>query len=586
MRGSALDRIPGAYDALGLVVGLYRRISLERAVLRPDGRARLALEEEGPAATPRDFRPADPDAGRRILAGGFLLAGDSLASGVRGDPWDQPAPSRPFAERLHAFEWLKDLTALGEAGAWEGLRLILAWRRLFSRWNAFSWSGPVLERRVFNLACGIPALRVLASDAEVEEITGDLARQAQHLLDVADGPAHAAERAVAAAVAGAVLGAGGAPILDRALRRLTRRLPRTVRPDGGHASRSPQAALELLFDLLTLHDALAQLGCATPDAMILAMERLAVAVRFFTLADGRLAASHGGETLSPSYVAAALATGAGSAGEARHDGPPAACNGYQRVQGRRLQMIVDAARPARGGWSLTACAQPLALELLADGRRLIVNSGWSAQSHAPQALRLADGASTLCVGEADCGAPLAGFAARNLGPRLRDSSEARPLLRHEGGSGLWIELEHEGWLRRFGFLHERRLYLDRETDELRGEDRLVCVVKAKEPEGRRFVPYAIRFHLAPHVSALIARDGKSVLIKADGEETGWQLRHDAAEAALEPSTQLQAGQVRHGEQIVLRGQTRLDTGVRVRWKLSAATGPGAASRVDVATVPA
>src|SRR5207253_3055275 len=79
-------------------------------------------------------------------------------------------------------------------------------------------------------------------------------------------------------------------------------------------------------------------------------------------------------------------------------------------------------------------------------------------------------------------------------------------------------------------------------------------------DGRRFVPFAVRFHLAPQVSALVARDRHSVLLKAEGQETGWWLRYDALEVALEPSAQYADGQIRHGEQIVLRGQARLDAG--------------------------
>ena len=98
------------------------------------------------------------------------------------------------------------------------------------------------------------------------------------------------------------------------------------------------------------------------------------------------------------------------------------------------------------------------------------------------------------------------------------------MLRHEAPGALWIELEHDGWLEHFGFLHERKLYLDREADELRGEDRL----------HRRLRPSArpplrpVRDPLPPGaVSALVARDKRSILIKAEGEETWW-LRHDAA----------------------------------------------------------
>src|SRR5690606_41729341 len=53
---------------------------------------------EGVAAEPHAFRPAHAEAGRRLLAGEFRLAGASPLVGPGGDPWDRPSPSRPFAD--------------------------------------------------------------------------------------------------------------------------------------------------------------------------------------------------------------------------------------------------------------------------------------------------------------------------------------------------------------------------------------------------------------------------------------------------------------------------------------------------------
>lgn len=557
--------------ALGVAAGRqlgaeWRGSPLHRALLS-------GPRPEGLGAAPRNLRPADPETGRRILAGALVFGGETLATGPRGDPWDRPSPSRRFALALHRFGWLGDLAALGDPGAAEGLRLTLAWRRLFGRWNAFSWSPEVLERRVFNVACSARAVCGKASDAEAAQIAADLARQVRFLLGVNDGPARAAERAAAAAIAACALhGRGAEALRDRALRKLAQALPETIAHDGGHASRSPQAALELFFDLTTLDDALAQLGVAAPAEMMRALDRLASAVRFFTLADGRLAAFQGGEELTAPYVAAARARDG--------DGDraiPASRNGYHRLEARALQVMADAGAPAAGPWSTMACAQPLAIEVLAGTRRLIVGGGWTPESHGPQALRLVDAASTLSVGEAACGQPLRGFAGKVLGPRLFGAHEAVEARRHETPGGVWLELAHEGWAQAFGFRHERRLYVAIEPDELRGEDRLTPLQTRgpKHTDGRRFVPYAVRFHLHPDVSALIARDKASVLLKADGEATGWWLRSDAQDVALEPSTHYQGGQARRAQQIVLRGQARLDAGARVRWKLSAAR-----SRVD------
>ncbi len=565
MPASALDRIPKGYQIFAAAIAMAQRFGLEWRASPVHHLILSGPRPDGLAVTPKDLRPADLEAGRRILAGGFVFSGETLTMGPRGDPWDRPAPSRRFAAALHGFGWLGDLTAQGEAGSWEALRLTLAWRRLYGRWNVFSWSPDVLERRVFNLACSIRALSAPASQAEVDQIAGDLAYQARLLLGLQEGPCRATERAVAAGVAGAALaGLAGEQLLERALSRLRATLRVTVTPDGGHASRSPQAALELYFDLSTLDEALMQIGVTAPDEMIRAIERLAETVRFFTLADGRLAAFQGGEASPANYVAAAGVPDA--AGTRKVSG---SCNGYHKLEARALQVIVDAAAPAAGPWSRAACAQPLAIEVLAAGRRLIVNSGWSPSAPGPSALRLVDAASTAAVAEAPCGEPLSGFAAKVLGPRLRDAYDVVESKRREGPGGLWLEMAHDGWSRRFGLRHERRIYLDVETDELRGEDRLTPLA-AGGAAGRRFVPFMVRFHLHPQVSALIARDKKSVLLKAEGQETGWWLRNDAFEVALESSIQHQDGLTRHGQQIVLRGQVRLDAGAKVRWKLSSA----------------
>lgn len=555
---------PGRYGALALAKAA-RHLAWREWTGTPMHRWVLGRPvPDGLSAACLDLRPADPEVGRRIIAGAVVLGGETLAIGPRGDPWNRPSPSRRFALALHRMGWMPGLIAAG--GAEEGLRLVLEWARTFGGWNAFSWAPEVLERRVYNLSCTARAICARASEAETALFAADLARQARALLESDEGPARAAERAAVCAIAGAALsGAAGVKLRDKALDRLVRVLPVTVEADGGHASRSPQAALELLFDLKTLDDALVQHGVLAPAALSRAIDRLAGAVRFFTLADGRLAAFQGGEALSAPYVTAA------GGPVVDPDRPvPATRNGYQRLDARTLQIMADASPPAPGAWSVTACAQPLALEVLAGPRRLIVGSGWSPVALAPQAVRLIDAASTACLGETPCGEPLRGFPARALGPRLRDAWPAIEARRQEAEGKLWLELIHDGWVAKFGLRHERRLFIDVEADEVRGEDAFSPAAPVEGPEGRRFVPFVVRFHLAPDVSALPARDGKSVLIKAEGDEAGWSLRSDAQDISVEPTVHYQDGRARRCQQIVLAGQARLDAGAKVRWKLSKA----------------
>jgi uncharacterized heparinase superfamily protein len=344
---------------------------------------------------------------------------------------------------------------------------------------------------------------------------------------------------------------------------LTSAVKETVLPDGGHRSRSPEAALELLLDLLTLDDVLLQRGREVPQPLTRALDRLQGAVRFFTLGDGRLACFQGGEASDPSRIGIARVHEDAELkpfGFAPH-------SRYQRLAGRKIQAIADAGPPASGPWSLAACAQPLAFEVTGGEDRLITNSGWSPEAIGPQALRLTPGGSTIGLGEESAGDLLSNWAARTLGPRLVNAAGRVDARRNESAGGVWIELSHDAWLRRFALAHERRLFLDAQTDELRGEDRL-----APTGEGpAAVVPYVARFHLHPETSATVQPDGRSVVLTgASGSR--WWFRNDAADVVLEPSVHFVDGAPQRTEQIVLRGTVRGDGGARVRWKLAPGEG--------------
>ncbi|OYX04576.1 MAG: heparinase [Caulobacter vibrioides] len=533
-------------------------------------RLKIALPRpEGLSARPHDPRPVDAAHGQKILAGTLTLDGGTLRLGVDGDPFDTASPSRRFAVSLHRFDWLPDLVAAGPDGARRALRLIDDWRRVFGKWNAFSWSAECIERRVHHLACAAKTLAAGASDAEVADLVFDLARQGRHLLEIKRSPERALERAAAAGLAGCVLaGKPGEQLIDAAVKGVTSHLDAMVLGDGGHATRSPEAGVELLFDLLTLDDALGQRGRPSPETLSRAIDRLSSATRFFTLGDGHLAAFHGGETISQARIAAALA---------HDDAGPRALNaaphsGYHKMIGGSIEVIADCGPPPAGPLSVNACAQPAALEIVCAKDRLITSCGWSPEAAGAHAFRLSDAASTVSVGDGSAGRPLSGFRAKALGPWLVDGAVKVEAKRHDDVGGVWLDIIHDGW-RHLGLTHARRLFLDAVHDELRGEDSLSpLALDPKAAEGpRRYLPFAVRFHLHPEARASIARDGKSVLIRGPSN-IGWWLRNDAVDVEIAPSAHFDHGLARKAGQIVLKSQVRPEVGAKIRWKLTKAEG--------------
>lgn len=519
---------------------------------------------QGFAATPRDFRPVDPAVGKGILGGRFVLAGSSLEVVAPEDPFNRPSPTRAFAVDLHAFAWLPSLMAQGERGAREALRLTLVWAEVFVRWSPFAWDPDILARRAVNLACAARRMGQVATEAERLKLADVLGRQGRQLLRPPGGVATLSERLTAAALIGCVLaGPAGAGLRRKALTRLSRALPRTVGPDGGHASRSPEAGLELLLDLLTLEDGLGQLSEPVPEGVSAAVARLGQALKLQTLPDGRLATLQGGGPSTAARVAAARGV------EVETTDSAGAVAGAVRIRSPLLTVFADAAPPARGAWSSTACAQPLSLEIVCGKDRLVTGCGWTSRAADRQGLRLTPGHSTLTLGETSTGEPLGGWKAGLLGPRL----VGRPLHveanQRDGEGAVWLEIEHDGWVHDFGLLHQRRLYLDQRLDELRAEERLHPAPGQKDVVRAIAAPYAVRFQLEPGVQASLARDRRSILLRGHSGR-GWWFRTDGPDVAIEPSVHVDDGLTRRSLQIVVRGSARTDSETKIRWKLSPA----------------
>jgi uncharacterized heparinase superfamily protein len=459
----------------------------------------------------------------------------------------------------------------GERGAREALRLTLAWADTFSRWSPFAWEPQILARRVYNIACAAKKMGAVASETDRLRLADTLGRQARQLLRPPGGLAGKAERLVAAAVAGSVLaGKPGASLRKTALSALPGALRVTVAGDGGHASRSPEAGMELLLDLLTLDDALSQLSETAPEAMGGAIIRLTTALRLQVLPDGRLAGFQGGGPSSVARVAAARAHDEHAEAAA---GAVGTVGGLNRIRSPLLTIVTDAGSPGRGAWSEAACAQPLALEIVCGKDRIVTGCGWTPRAADRQGLRLTPGHSTLTLGEQSFAEPLGGWKGELLGPRLFGRPYHVTSERRDGDGAVWLEVEHDGWAQPFGLMHQRRLYLDQRLDELRAEERLHPSSTHRDVVRVIAAPYAVRFHLEPGVQASLARDRRSILLRGHSGR-GWWFRTDGPDVAIEPSVHVDAGLTRRSLQVVVRGSARTDAETKIRWKLSPAGAAG------------
>ncbi|MEA3064501.1 MAG: hypothetical protein QOJ27_947 [Sphingomonadales bacterium] len=557
--GKRLIRAGGGHGAsLGEhVSSLLHRLSWRTPfhALRLRGRAPLKL-----LAVPKDPVAGDKAAGEAILHGRFVHRGETLAL----DALDFAAlDQRPldFRDYLQSFEWLRDLAAAAtrERGAKLAEKIVHKWLAAHAGTvTEAGWRADLWGRRILFWTAYAPYILSSRDSGYRAVLLNTLSRGARHLDKAAEKarPGLARITAWAGVIAAALLVQGGAGRLSRGESGLLRALASSLHDDGGLLSRSPNEQLMLVELLAQLRAAYYAGKRDMPEALTDALSGAVGALLGVRLGDGALSSWQGGNMLSKRRVDAAVE---GSGESVRPLRQPRGW-GYQRLEAKGVIAVFDAAPPPPTRAFAGGCASTLAFELSEGTNRLVVNCGGPGPAEGAiaaglaHALRSSAAFSTLTLGDRNS------TAVHDDGSLGKGVGQVE-LVRDETAGVTTVEAGHDGYVRRFGLVHQRQLVLAADGRELRGQDLLIQQGRRRRAEA---IPYAVRFHLHPDVEAATTADGQGALLRVRGR-TVWQFRCRGGRLAIEDSLWIdgEAG-LRETAQLVVAGDSPGE-GTAIAW---------------------
>ena len=515
-------------------------------------------------AVPKDPIAGDKAAGEALLAGTLLHNGtqvpiDGLDFATIGLPAD-------FSAYLQSFAWLRDLSAAAtrERGAKCAETIMRKWLATHAEQvSEPAWRADLWGRRILFWTAYAPYILSSPDPVYRSSVLYALARGARHLERSADKAMPGLQRITAwsGVIAAALVVQGGPGRLKSGEAGLTRALGVSLHDDGGLVSRSPAeqlAAVEALGQLRAVYSAARR---DVPDWLTEALESAVGALLCVTLGDEALSSWQGGNMANRRRVAAAV-DGAGLAVRPLRQ---ARGWGYQRLQAKTSTLIFDAAPPPPPRALAGACASTLAFEFSDGANRLIVNCGSAGEAKGAlppalvQALRTTAAHSTLTLGDRNSTAIHDdGSLGRGVG--------AVELARDDTAGVGRVEASHDGYVRRYGLIHERRLNLSSDGRLLTGEDRLFASGRKRKAEA---LPFAVRFHLAPAVEVTSTADGQGALLRLRGSV--WQFRCRGGRLSAEDSLWIDGEARPHGSlQLVIAGETPAE-GMTISWELKRAS---------------
>ncbi len=514
---------------------------------------------------PQELRPGKTRLAKQLLNGQYTFCGDTLQCSDQ-NPFGARPLNKAWEAELHGFAWIRHLAAV-EGGNKRARSLVDAWYETAGTWNTQAWRPDVIARRLMSWMAHSKFLFEGADIKWQSDFIRRMARQARHLNRTA-GMAAPGERKMTAAIGLALSGlclSEGTRRAAKGLKLVERELNRQILSDGGHISRCPSIHLSILLDLIMLRQVMSNTNTQCPDNIQHAIDRMTPMLRFFRHGDGRLGLFNGATEEENGAADAVLSRDELNAAPLLH----ARHSGYQRVKAGKTTALIDTGPPPRGRFSQRMHAGCLSFELSAGPHRLVVNCG-DARDHGLDwriACRTTAAHSTLTVNDTSSAAFLWGrFWTGLLGERLIAGPTNVVSEREDENGATWINASHDGYVESFGLIHERRLYMDANGEDFRGQDTLLRT--RDEPDGQTVnQDFALRFHLHPDVRVSMARDSQSVLLLLPNGD-GWRFRAAGGTVGLSESIYLgRPGAMRKTTQIVVTGVTSDDPreAASVKW---------------------
>lgn len=497
---------------------------------------------------PHDLWGADAGRGRWFASGQIDINGNRIALDTEHWLIGTDSQSTPHFSKLHSFEFLMELKALGGDIGRRAARYVAdQWLDSFDRYHHIVWDPSLTAHRLVNWLKAYPFCFEQADDAFVQKLHNSFYRQYNHLVYSLEHDDDLDIYGRIDSLYALIMLSAHIPgfqsddkVIETYLSQLKALHDEAGFVEGGLKDRNPENLLHYLQQLISIRQSLTQSQTKIPLWLGKTIENQAKVINALIHTDKALASFQGG-TLGEKDLPEKVLKMSGA--RIRKSDLSFEELGYTSLRKSRTSLIIDHGYQA----GEASCKSPFAFELCYGNHRIITNCGpHLADEEWQQSLTSIAAHSALSIGGEDPDP----MGLRSIKTQ-QDSMNGAALF-----SGT-----HTGYKFGFGITHTRRIYLDPHGEDCRGEDLLI------RNDNNQTVSVTLRFHLHPLVKVSPIRGGSAVLIRLSSG-TGWMFEADNAYLTIEPSVYLADDglNIRKSSQIVLTTDMT-DLNHQVKWAI-------------------
>ena len=235
-----------------------------------------------------------------------------------------------------------------------------------------------------------------------------------------------------------------------------------------------------------------------------------------------------------------------------------------KIKKKKLEFFIDCGNPPTNNFANCYQAGCLSFELISNKKKIICNSGYGKYLSSKLALlsRSTAAHSTLYINDtSSCTFHKNNSIINVLGNTLIEKHKIIKKNYTEDKDFYFIAASHNGYEKKFGYIHTRSIKVSKKKDLIYGEDELK---KTKTYSNSLF--YFIRFHIYPNTKIVKTKAGNSILISLSNGD-GWLLKSDAKNLQIEKNIFLgNKNKIINNESIAISGNINEDF-ISIKWEI-------------------
>jgi len=234
----------------------------------------------------------------------------------------------------------------------------------------------------------------------------------------------------------------------------------------------------------------------------------------------------------------------------------------QILKNKNTTIYFDVGNPPENHLSSDYQSGPLSFEYFNDSIKIITNCGYGRKISQKFKFisRFTSAQSTLCMDDSSVVKFKRSYLInKTFGSTISNTFKILNLEREEDKEKINVSATHDAYLKKFGYLHKRRILFFKKNSFIEGTDFLM-----RKGNSVSDTNFSIRFHIYPGISLFETMSGKDVLLQIDKKKS-WTFSVKNESVKIEKSLFLGSNKILNNQCIVIYGNTK-NHDINIKWE--------------------